>query len=106
MKARLLKTSLWVAAGIVLTGVLTGLAFAFYVAHFFVLHVLVLGLGALQGHSIRQLMTFPPFFPPGYGLSLAGVYAVWLLVVVLLYPLCRWMARLKANSRAWWLSYL
>jgi len=80
--------------------------FAFYVAHFFVLHVLVLGLGALQGHSIRQLMTFPPFFPPGYGLSLAGVYAVWLLVVVLLYPLCRWMARLKANSRAWWLSYL
>jgi hypothetical protein len=34
------------------------------------------------------------------------VYGIWLLVIALLYPLCRWMAEVKARSRAWWLSYV
>jgi hypothetical protein len=34
------------------------------------------------------------------------VYAVWALVVVLLYPFCRWVAGVKTRSRAWWLSYV
>lgn len=80
--------------------------FTFYVPHFFVLHLLSLGLGALQGVPVSQLLTFPAFFPPNYGVSLLAVYGVWLLVIVLLYPLCRWMADLKARSRAWWLSYV
>ncbi len=33
-------------------------------------------------------------------------YAVWLLVVVLLYPLCRWVAAVKDRRQDWWLSYL
>jgi len=80
--------------------------FAFYVAHFYLLHVLSLLLGALQGIPVAQLLTFPPFYPPGYGVSLPVVYAVWALVIVLLYPFCSWMAGLKARSRAWWLSYV
>ena len=42
----------------------------------------------------------------GCGLSLYGVYAVWLAVVVALYPLCRWFAALKERRHDWWLSYL
>jgi uncharacterized membrane protein len=80
--------------------------FTFYVPHFLVLHLLSLGLGALQGVPVSQLLTFPAFYPSSYGVSLLAVYGVWLLVIVLLYPLCRWMADLKARSRAWWLSYL
>jgi uncharacterized membrane protein len=80
--------------------------FAFYVAHFYLLHALCLGLGALQGFPVGELMTFPPFFPRGYGLPLWGVYLVWLLVIALLYPFCRWVAGVKARSRAWWLSYV
>jgi uncharacterized membrane protein len=80
--------------------------FAFYVAHFYLLHLLSLALGVMQGLSVHDLMTFPLFYPPGYGLPLAGVYAVWALVIVLLYPLCRWMANLKARTRAWYLSYV
>jgi uncharacterized membrane protein len=76
--------------------------FAFYVAHFYLLHLLSLGLGALQGLPVSQLATLPPFYPGGYGLSLAGVYGVWALVILLLYPLCRYMANLKARSRSWW----
>jgi hypothetical protein len=49
---------------------------------------------------------FPPQKPAGYGLPLPGVYAVWLLVVVALYPLCRWFAALKQRRREWWWSYL
>lgn len=80
--------------------------FAFYVTHFYLLHLLSVGLGVWQGLPASQLMTFPPFYPQGYGLPLAGVYGVWLLVILLLYPLCRWMANLKARNRSWWLSYV
>jgi hypothetical protein len=31
---------------------------------------------------------------------------VWIGVIALLYPFCRWVAGVKARSRAWWLSYL
>jgi hypothetical protein len=34
------------------------------------------------------------------------VYLLWAAAIVLLYPLCRWMAGVKSRSRAWWLSYL
>jgi uncharacterized membrane protein len=80
--------------------------FAFYVAHFYLLHLLSLLLGAMQGIPVTQLMTFPPFYPPGYGVSLPLVYAVWALVIALLYPFCRWVAGVKARNRAWWLSYV
>jgi len=44
--------------------------------------------------------------PPGWGYSLPIVYVVWAIVVVMLYPLCRWYARVKERRRVWWLSYL
>jgi uncharacterized membrane protein len=81
--------------------------FAFYVAHLYLIHGLSVLLGVLQGVPASQLMTISGFYPKeGYGLSLGGVYIVWVLVVALLYPLCRWMAELKARRNDWWLSYL
>lgn len=44
--------------------------------------------------------------PPGYGLSLLGNYVMWMVVVVSLYPLCRWFAAVKQRRREWWWSYL
>jgi uncharacterized membrane protein len=80
--------------------------FAFYVAHFYLLHAFSLVLGTLQGIPLGELLTFPPFYPENYGVSLPLVYAVWALVVALLYPFCRWVANVKARSRSWWLSYV
>jgi uncharacterized membrane protein len=81
--------------------------FAFYVAHLYLIHALSLLLGIAQGFDASRFMTIFVFFPKqGYGLSLAQVYLAWVLVLALLYPLCRWVARIKARRRDWWLSYL
>lgn len=80
--------------------------FAFYVPHFYLIHILSLGLGLLQGFTLAQMATLFFFYPQGYGLTLPGVYVIWLVVIVLLYPFCRWVAGVKARRRDWWLSYL
>jgi uncharacterized membrane protein len=80
--------------------------FAFYVAHFYVIHALSVLLGLAQGFSLNQMLTIFIFYPQGYGVSLPIVYLVWLFVVVSLYPWCRWMANLKARRRNWWLSFV
>ena len=46
----------------------------------------------------------PP--PPDAGFDLATVYLFWIGGTLLLYPLCRWYARLKAERRYGWMSYL
>jgi len=45
-------------------------------------------------------------FPADIGWSLGAVYAVWCLVVLLMYPLCRWFDRVKQRRRSRWLSYV
>jgi uncharacterized membrane protein len=44
--------------------------------------------------------------PPGVGFNLWVVYVCWIIGVLLLYPLCKWFAGVKARRRDWWLSYL
>ena len=45
-------------------------------------------------------------FPLDFGWSLGTVYLVWVLVVLLMYPVCRWFDAVKRRRRAWWMSYL
>jgi uncharacterized membrane protein len=53
-----------------------------------------------------DLGNFPFTAPPGWGYSLPIVYLVWALVIVALYPACRWFAGVKQRRRDPWLSYL
>ena len=80
--------------------------FFFYIAHFYLIHLLSIGLGTIQGFDPGEFLVLFLFYPEGYGVGLAGVYLVWVLVLVLLYPLCRWMANIKQTRKDWWLSYL
>ena len=80
--------------------------FAFYVVHFFVIHALSVLCGWLQGFPAGSFFTVYSFYPKGYGLPLWGVYVVWAGVLVMLWPWVRYVAALKARSRAWWLSYV
>jgi hypothetical protein len=48
----------------------------------------------------------PAKLPPGYGYGLPIVYLVWIAVVLMLYPLCKWYGDFKRRHRSAWLSYL
>jgi uncharacterized membrane protein len=79
----------------------------YYVAHIFLIHAAAVVMAWIAyGDASWLFGSLPGHKPAGYGLPLAGVYAVWLLVVVSLYPLCRWFAGVKRRRSDWWLSYL
>jgi hypothetical protein len=43
----------------------------------------------------------------GYGFNLPVVYVIWIGIILILYPLCKWFDEYKkANRQKWWLSYL
>lgn len=47
----------------------------------------------------------PEDIPPNYGVSLPMVYLIWIGVVLVLYPPCRWFAGVKQRRGDVWLSY-
>jgi uncharacterized membrane protein len=72
--------------------------FFYYAVHIYLIHALAVA----TSFAITGVLTTTPEI----NFSLVGVYIVWLLVVVLLYPICRWFAELKENGSGWWWSYL
>jgi uncharacterized membrane protein len=71
--------------------------FFFYVVHIYLIHALAIAtVVAATGELKRSEL----------GFTLPAVYAVWLVVLVLLYPLCRWFADLKERRQEWWWRYL
>jgi hypothetical protein len=79
---------------------------AFYIAHLYLIHGVAILLGMAQGFAPTQFLTHYRYFPKGFGVDLPGVYLMWIAVVVILYPLCRWVAAVKARRQDWWLSYV
>ena len=84
----------------------------YYVLHFTLIHLLAVITCYARYGSAHWMFESPdlghyPFSPPpGWGYSLPIVYMVWALVVVLMYPLCRWFAAVKQRRSDAWLSYL
>jgi uncharacterized membrane protein len=79
----------------------------YYVAHLFLIHALAVLFASATGVETAWLFgVFPADKPAGYGLGLAGVYAVWCAVIIALYPACRWFAAIKRRRREWWWAYL
>jgi len=84
----------------------------YFVLHLTLIHLLAVGLSYAQHGAAHWLFESPdlsryPFTPPpGWGVSLPVTYALWVLVVVMLYPLCQWFAGVKARRRdEAWVSY-
>ncbi len=87
----------------------------YYVVHFWAIHLLAALMAGLRYGSASLAFVFRPFpsmggprelFPADFGYSLGVVYLVWLFIVALLFPLCRWFAGVRARRSDWWLSYL
>ena len=78
----------------------------YYVIHFFLIHILCVTTLFIAGYSAKEVIV-PQFpFRPQFGFDLWGVYLVWILVLIIMYPLCRWYSHYKDTHRQWWLSYL
>jgi uncharacterized membrane protein len=57
-------------------------------------------------HGASQALAYFQRSPLNNRYDLPVVYLAWLLMVLLLFPLCRWFAQYKQRTRAAWLSYL
>ena len=85
--------------------------FFYYILHFYLIHAVSMIFFFIRGHSFAEGMrntgANPNFLIPGEGYSLAVVYLIWLVIVISLYPLCKWYDNYKTNHKEkWWLSYL
>lgn len=82
----------------------------FYVLQWVAAHAISVVLHVAFGKPVRWLFQTPiDWFtnpPSGNGFGLIVVYLSWIGGVLLLYPLCKWFAGVKARRRDWWLSYL
>ncbi len=83
----------------------------YYLVHLYLIHLAAMIATNFCGHTSSDMIlnTWVSFEPKlkGYGFSLATVYLVWVLLIIVLYFLCKWYDRYKsAHKEKWWLSYL
>ena len=86
--------------------------FFFYLLHVYLIHLLAIAANAAVDNDVSGLFNYminvftAPEKLAGIGFGLPWVYLAWVVVLALLYPLCRYWQGLKQRRRDWWLSYL
>ncbi len=85
--------------------------FFFYLVHLNLIHALAMLFLAYTGRPAREYVLSAENLLSGrlsnFGLRTEAVYVVWIIIIVILYPLCRWCQSIKRNNPSkWWLSYL
>lgn len=68
----------------------------YYLCHLYLIHLGAVALYFMQGFRISDFKNGPP---QGYGVNLWFTYAIWLAIILLLYPLCRWYDRYKSRHK-------
>jgi uncharacterized membrane protein len=85
--------------------------FFYYILHIYLIHLIAIVATELSGFG-WQSMILHKFVTrldelKGYGFSLWMVYIIWIVVIILLYPVCkRFDAYKQTHKEKWWLSYL
>ncbi len=83
----------------------------YYLLHIPLIHLIAIAVCYARYGQIHWMFEsptlgqFPVTPPPEWGYSLPIIYLVWFIVVLTLYPLCRWFAALKQRRSDAWLSY-
>lgn len=81
----------------------------YYLIHWYLAKGAMIVMFLVQGYSFRDmpLGTLNLGRPVGAGVSLPVTYAVWLALVIALYPLCAWYGRYKAeHPEVTWTRYV
>jgi hypothetical protein len=102
------KTKSWLSAQLRIIG---RVPMFYYIIHLYLIHLGAMIATYFSGLVWRDMIltTWVSFEPKlkGYGFSLGIVYAVWFILMLILYFLCRWYDRYKRDhAQQWWLSYL
>lgn len=83
-----------------------------YVAHLYIVHAVTivahLAMGKpLTGQFNSLYMALKhPMALQGTDMPLWVVWVCWVIVIALLYPVCRWWLGIKHRHKNWWLAYL
>jgi uncharacterized membrane protein len=86
----------------------------YFVLHLYVIHVFLVLASWLRYGAAANSFIFNPtpsmggpaqLFPANFGWSLTTVYLLWIVLLALLYPLCRWFARVKSERPTSFLAY-
>jgi len=81
----------------------------YFLIHMYIIHLLMFAMVFLQGFKSADLIFGFNLGRPktGSGIELWAIYLVWIAVVVVMYPLCKWYGAYKQNHRdIKWLRYL
>ncbi|HWJ90738.1 MAG TPA: heparan-alpha-glucosaminide N-acetyltransferase domain-containing protein [Flavisolibacter sp.] len=81
----------------------------YFLVHWYIIHPIMFLIVFMQGYKSSDLVFGFSFGRPQgpSGLPLRGIYLLWIVVVALLYPLCKWYGKYKeAHREKKWLRYL
>jgi len=77
----------------------------FFVLHLYLIHAAAFPLALIRYGRAGFLLTPQPslggdprLYPANYGYDLVVVYLIWIAIVMLLYPVCRWYGRTRAAT--------
>jgi uncharacterized membrane protein len=83
----------------------------FYLLHLYLIHIIALFAAEVSGFKwtdmiLQRRVWLDPQLK-GYGFSLTVTYLIWIGVILILYPFCKWYDKYKTDHKQyWWLSYL
>ena len=86
--------------------------FFYFIVHFYILHLGSVLAYLSRGHSLQEGIDGVPgllfkFAVPGEGFSLTVTYLIWVITLLIMYPLCKWYdGYRRRHKEKWWLSYL
>lgn len=81
----------------------------YFLVHWYIIHPLMFLIVFLQGYKVSDLVFGTNLGRPKgvSGVNLWWIYLIWIFVVALMYPLCKWYGKYKeTHKEKQWLRYL
>lgn len=79
----------------------------FYIIHLWLIHFAAIFL-ALPKYGFKAVILpylLSSAMPDNYGYDLHHVYVLWIIMLIILYPLCYWFTNYKSKHKYWWLNF-
>ncbi len=84
----------------------------YYIIHLYIIHTAAMLAAQLTGFGYMAMVSIQKSVHEvsalkGFGFNLPETYLIWLVLVIIMYPLCKNYGRYKRlHKEKWWLSYL